>query len=60
MSVQMASIVFRCSESGQSVQLLIEEVSHAEDSYVPLSCPGCGKMHFVNRTTRKLLGHEDK
>lgn len=58
---QMATIVFRCPKSRQLVQLTAEEASHGtEGSYLPWSCPACGKTHFVNRSTHKLLGHEDE
>jgi predicted RNA-binding Zn-ribbon protein involved in translation (DUF1610 family) len=57
----MANIVFRCPKSRQFVQLIAEEASHGtKDSYLPLSCPACGKTHFVNRSTHKLLGHQDE
>ena len=25
-----------------------------------MNCPACGRTHFVNRNTSKLLGHEDE
>ena len=57
----MANIVFRCPKSGQFVQNWVDEESHiGKDSYLPVNCPACGKTHFVNRNTSKLLGHEDE
>ena len=35
-----------------------EESYNSKDSYLPVKCPACGKIHFVNRSTHKLLGHE--
>ena len=57
----MANIVFRCPKSGQFVQNWVDEESNiGKDSYLPVNCPACGKTHFVNRNTSKLLGHEDE
>lgn len=57
----MANIVFRCPTSGQFVQHWVdEESSDRKDFYLPVTCPACGKTHFVNRNTSKLLGHEDE
>ena len=57
----MANIVFRCPKSGQFVQNWVDEEStFGKDSYLPVNCPACGKTHFVNRNTSKLLGHEDE
>ena len=58
----MANIVFRCPKNGQFVQHWMdeEESFSAKDSYLPVKCLACGKTHFVNRTTCKLLGHEDE
>jgi hypothetical protein len=35
-----------------------ETESSADERYDAVSCPACGKPHFVNRKTGKLLGHE--
>lgn len=57
----MANIVFRCPKSGQFVQHWVDEEScSGRDSYLPVNCAACGKTHFVNRCTHKLLGHEDE
>ena len=57
----MANIVFRCPTTKEFFQHWVdEESSGRKDSYLPLTCPACGRTHFVNRRTAKLLGHEDE
>ena len=57
----MANIAFRCPKSGQFVQHGMGEESYSgKNSYLPVKCLACGKTHFVNRSTHKLLGHEDE
>ena len=57
----MANIVFRCPTTKEFFQHWVDEESFGrKDSYLPLTCPACGKTHFVNRRTAKLLGHEDE
>lgn len=57
----MANIVFRCPKSGQFVQIWVDEESYpGKNSYLSVTCPACGKTHSVNRSTSKLLRHEDE
>lgn len=59
--VEMVNVVFRCARTGEFVQLSLDEVPDTgEHLYLPVNCPACGKTHFVNRSTHKLLGHEDE
>ena len=30
------------------------------DTYEPVTCPGCQRLHFINKTTGKLLGEKEK
>lgn len=49
--------MFRCPVSGENVQRWIDDDPQVDGkSYVIVDCPACGKLHFVNRSTRKLLG----
>jgi hypothetical protein len=55
----MSNIVFRCSRTGMYVQLwLAEEVSPDAPActYETVMCKACGRLHFINRRTGKLLG----
>jgi hypothetical protein len=35
-----------------------EEAAADRNRYLLVNCPACGKVHFLNRSTHKLLGHE--
>lgn len=55
----MTAVTFQCPTTRDYVQQWIDEDSRAEEnSFAVVNCPACGKLHFVNRSTRKLLGHE--
>ena len=55
----MAHVIFKCPQTGMRVQHWLEdEWPSYEDSYEPLECPACARLHFVHRTTGKLLGEE--
>lgn len=57
----MISVVFRCPITHQYVQHWIEDDPNApSDSFVMLKYPACGAIHFVNRTTQRLLGHKNE
>ncbi|MCK1570800.1 hypothetical protein IVB09_03650 [Bradyrhizobium sp. 174] len=54
------TITFRCPTSGEYVQHRFDAESNAaRASFILVQCPACGKNHFINRMTRKLLGYED-
>ncbi|PDT85739.1 hypothetical protein CO669_31150 [Bradyrhizobium sp. Y36] len=56
-------ILFRCPRTGTNVQHRIDderpESSEPADSYVPVRCPACMSLHFVNIITGKLLSERD-
>jgi len=58
----MARIVFTCPATDLNVQHWLDEDEKEpppdEDMYEAISCPACTKLHFVNRKTGQLLGHE--
>jgi hypothetical protein len=53
-------ILFTCPHTGMNVQHRIDdewpENFEPADSYLSVRCPACMSLHFVNSTTRKLLG----
>jgi hypothetical protein len=54
----MANILYQCPRTGLKVQTWLAEEPAAESSqrtFELLHCPACAQMHFVNRTTGKLL-----
>jgi hypothetical protein len=58
----MAHVVFTCPETDRNVHHWLdasdEREPPPEDKYDAVSCPACLRLHFVNRKTGKLLGHE--
>jgi len=55
----MANVVFKCPRTGMNVQHWIaEEVKPGDRSctYETVICKACTRLHFINRTTGKLLG----
>jgi len=52
-------ILFKCPRTGMNVQHRIEEDRPdglPGNTHVPVRCPACMALHFVNTTTGKLLG----
>jgi hypothetical protein len=55
----MAQIVFRCPNTGQHVQRWTDDAHDSkDDTYQAVECPACIRLHFVNRSTGKLLGEK--
>jgi len=58
----MAHVVFTCPQTDRNVHHWLDPVDEkeppADDKYDAVSCPACARLHFVNRKTGKLLGHE--
>jgi hypothetical protein len=53
----MAGFVFRCPNKDQHVQgWSAEDVSDDGDTYVPVRCTACRRVHHVNLTNGKVLG----
>ncbi|WP_291605559.1 hypothetical protein [Bradyrhizobium sp.] len=56
----MTKVIFRCPQTGVNVERLIEEDTDATpNEFLPVRCPACGRTHFINRATQKLLGQEE-
>jgi hypothetical protein len=44
-----------------NVQHWLEDAADdAENVHVPVQCPGCGTLHFINSLTGKLQGEADE
>lgn len=56
--LRMAYVTIFCSRTGSNVQVWVANAQPGEsaDSYDAVTCPGCGLLHFVNKTTGKALG----
>jgi hypothetical protein len=58
----MDSLIFRCATTGSNVQVWLEKsaIPDRADSYEAVTCPACGRVHLVNKTTGKTLGDKEK
>jgi hypothetical protein len=58
----MAHLVIRCPRTGMNVQIWLAKDPSTDqaDSYESVTCPGCQRLHFINKTTGKLLGDKEK
>ncbi|MCK1719305.1 hypothetical protein IVA81_16470 [Bradyrhizobium sp. 141] len=51
------SVLFRCPRTGMNVQQLLTGLEQiGPDTHLPVVCPACSSVHFVNASTGKLLG----
>ena len=58
----MANVVFKCPRTGMNVQHWIAEEATPDDphsTYETVVCKACTRLHFINRTTGKLLGETE-
>jgi hypothetical protein len=60
----MRTVIYRCPRTGLNVQgWFADEAFAPEDgthaTYESLRCLACTGLHLVNRSTGKLLGHEN-
>jgi hypothetical protein len=56
-------IIFKCPYTAIDVQHWLADVptsAGADDGYETLSCQACTKLHFVNRSSGKLLGEPEQ
>ena len=52
-------ILYKCPRTAMNVQQQLDAVPEAavtEDAHVPVRCPACTMLHFVNISSGKLLG----
>jgi hypothetical protein len=57
----MDQFIFSCPTTDLLVQHWLNddgEEGQSEHRYEPISCPACVRLHFLNRKSGKLLGHE--
>jgi hypothetical protein len=62
----MAALLFTCPVTRMNVQHKLDEGEHVSESedvseteYEVVTCPACARLHFINRKTGKLLGHDE-
>jgi hypothetical protein len=59
----MASLLYRCPNTGLQVQGWLDDTPDTElgkESYQGERCPACGKLHFVNAKSGKILGVDEE
>ena len=57
----MAPFLYRCPITGLNVQgWVADDPTENEDTYEPITCTACTRMHFVNPKTTKILGADDE
>lgn len=55
----MGNIVFKCPRTGMNVQHWLADDAAPNDphcTYETVVCKACSRLHFINRSTGKLLG----
>ncbi|ABD08442.1 conserved hypothetical protein [Rhodopseudomonas palustris HaA2] len=55
----MAHLIYKCPRTAMKVQTWIaEEVAHPDPTttFEPVRCPACTHVHFINRSSGRLLG----
>ena len=53
--------MFRCPRTGMNVSVRIApDTSGQSHAYESVACPACAQLHFINKTTGKLLGEDKK
>ncbi len=58
----MATLIFRCPATGMNVQAwFAEDLSANEgETYEPITCTACTRVHLVNRATGRALGGDNE
>ena len=52
----MITFVYRCPHTGLNVQgWAADNVADEPETYDAMTCTACGRVHFVNQATRKVL-----
>jgi len=59
---KMAELIFRCVPTGMNVQVWLPNMQPSDrtDSYEPVICPACSRLHLVNIATGKMLSDKEK
>ena len=55
----MASFLYRCPNTGQTVQGWSAEEVTDDDAYESVTCLACTRVHLINPKTGKILGEEE-
>ena len=57
----MAIFIFRCPKTDRNVQgwIAAEDVPEDGNTYTPVQCTACRRVHRVNLLTGRVLGGDD-
>ncbi|WMT71316.1 hypothetical protein NL528_24805 [Bradyrhizobium sp. Ash2021] len=59
----MTNVIFRCPQTALKVQhWLADEPLQPDEkrcTYEGVTCPACTRVHFIDRSTGKLLGQKE-
>jgi len=59
----MCNFVFRCPRTGMNVQHRFADEPASADlhrTYETVLCQACSRLHFIDRSSRKLLGEQQE
>jgi hypothetical protein len=56
----MNNFIFKCPQTGMNVHWQADEIAPEQPqcTYETVVCPACGRLHFINRASGKLLGEQ--
>lgn len=54
-------IIFKCPHTSMNVQHFLAAASDKDDTvYEPVVCQACTRLHFIHRSTGKMLGESKR
>jgi len=59
--ISMGPLIFKCPHTGMNVQHWLADEVAADDrrcTYDTVVCQACSRVHFINRSSGKLLGEK--
>jgi hypothetical protein len=58
----MGNIIFKCPQTGLNVQHWLdeEEPDDPSSAYETVVCKACSRLHFINRSSGRLLGQQEE
>jgi hypothetical protein len=54
----MESFTFKCPNTSLRVQGFVAEAVSDKDTYAPVQCVACSRVHYVNPKTGRVLGED--
>ena len=56
----MGNLIFKCPRTGFNVQLAEAPAHDPQYTYETVVCQACAGLHFINRSTGRLLGEKEE